>query len=187
MCSLSDSQTKSVLLDKAKCLEEIDHWLKNGHKFNTMLMVNDEFGTTWMKWWLHLQPEWRGSGLNLSRDIPADGTWTELQKGGPNGFFLLILSYCWWGVNVLNREDKQEHTYWEQTYDNIEWVLQKMVSGFASIKHSQDEEDEANPPANVKPVSKQWVFPDNFSEYSLTQPCIPSDPEPSSNYAFHSS
>jgi hypothetical protein len=96
MCSSSDLQTKLVLLDKAKRPEEIDHWLKNGHKLNAMLMVTDEFGTTWMRWWLHLQPEWQGSGLNLSRDIPADGTWTELQKGGPNGFFLLILSYCWW-------------------------------------------------------------------------------------------
>jgi hypothetical protein len=152
-------QTKSVLLDKAERPEEIDHWLKNGRKFNAMPMVNDEFGAAWMKWWLHLQPEWRGSGPNLSKsDIPEDGSWTELQKGGPNGFFLLILSYCWWGVNALNCEDKQDHVYWEEIYDDIEWVLQNMVSGLrnASLKRSRDEElDEAIPPANVKPASKR--------------------------------
>ena|ERR1700733_11372073 len=186
MRSSGDSQTKSVLLDKAKRPEEIDHWLKSGRKFNAMPMVNDEFGAAWMRWWFHLQPEWRGSGPNLSRDIPGDGTWTELQKGGPNGFFLLILSYCWWGVNALNREDKLEHAHWEETYNDIEWVLQKMVS-FAPVKRSRDEEDEADPPANVKPTSKRWVFRDNFGECFLTQTCIPSDPEPSRNYACRSS
>ena len=25
-----------------------------------------------------------------------------------------------------------------------------------------EKEDEADPPANVKPASKRWVFPDNF-------------------------
>jgi len=158
MCLSGNAQTKSVLLDKAERPEEIDHWLKNGRKFNAMPMVNDEFGAAWMKWWLHLQPEWRGSGPKLSKsDIPEDGSWIELQKGGLNGFFILLLSYCWWGVNALNHEDKQDHVHWEETYDDIKWVLQNMVSGFrnASLKRIRDEElDEANPPANVKPASK---------------------------------
>ncbi len=187
MCSSGDSQTKSVLLDKAKRPDEVDHWLKHGRKFNAMPMVNGEFGAAWMGWWLHLQPEWRGSGPNLSKDIPEHGSWTELQKGGPNGFFLLILSYCWWGISAINGEDKQEHALWEDTYDDIEWVLQKMISGLnASLKRIRDAEDVADP-ANLKPVSKRWVFPDNFGKCPLTQTCIPLDLEISRNYACRSS
>ena len=153
-----------------------------------MPVIDDKFGAAWMEWWLHLQPEWRGLGPNLSKNIPEHGSWTELQKGGPNGFYLLMLSYCWWGVTALNGEDKQEHALWEGTYDDIERVLQKMVSGLdASLKRIRDEEGEADPAANEKPASKRWVFPDNSSEYPLTQTCILSDPELSRNYACCSS
>jgi hypothetical protein len=126
-------QAKSVLIDKAKRPEEMDVWLKSGRKFHAMPDLTNnaaQFGAAWVEWWSHLQPEWRGKGPVFSTNVPEDASWTELQKGGANGFFLILLSYCWWGSAVLDADGNEiEPTYsqWLKVFRDIEWVLESMV------------------------------------------------------------
>ena len=47
-----------------------------------------------------------------------------------NGFFLILLSYCWWGSAVLDADGNEiEPTYskWLKVFPDIEWVLESMV------------------------------------------------------------
>jgi len=60
---LRAAKSKAVLIDKSQRPEEVNSWLKHGRKYHAMPDVAgtvDKFGEAWMKWWAHLQPEWRG-------------------------------------------------------------------------------------------------------------------------------
>lgn len=162
LTSSNDSQSKSLFLDKAERPEEIDIWLKNGRKFNAMPNLTNSssvFGAAWVKWWAHLQPEWRGKGPVFNCEVPEDATWTELQKGGPNGFFLILLSYCWWGSAVLDDEGNEIEPFyseWVKSLTDIEWVLVTMVETLeCSLKRGREAEEDEH---NTSPVSKRCVF-----------------------------
>ena len=73
-----------------------------------------KFGTDWQAWYIGLQPQWHiDAGPNaedsvdirtLAHDPPnntALSNWDEIQKGSPNGFFMLLLALGWWGVGSL--------------------------------------------------------------------------------------
>jgi hypothetical protein len=159
-----------VLIDKTKRPEEIDTWLKHGRKFHAMpLLANtaDTFGMAWVEWWAHLQPEWRGEGPDFCTDvaaIPEDAPWPELQKGGPNGFFLVLLSYCWWGAAALDPDGNEiEPTYseWIEFFPDIQWVLEQMVNGLdsTSLKRLRDDKDEdEDNQAGTSGPAKRFVF-----------------------------
>jgi hypothetical protein len=153
-------QSKAVLIDKTKRLEELNTWLKNGRKMNLVPDISDNvatFGDAWMQWWSSLQPEWRGDGPNFSHDIPkSGGGWQELRKGGQNGFYLILLSFCWWPKGVVTSAGKpiQPHySMWLDMFRDVKWALQQMVSELeTSQKHVREENDKAEDP---KPASKR--------------------------------
>jgi hypothetical protein len=106
----------------------------------------EDFGTAWVKWWSKLQPVWRGPGPVFSTDtadIPEDNPWPELEKGGPNGFFLVLLSYGWWGAAATDATGKEiEPTYseWKNQFTDIEWALENMVDHLdSSLKRDWEE------------------------------------------------
>src|ERR1700683_2697512 len=96
------------------------------------------FSDLQMKWWAHLQPEWQGDGPIFPRDASEGADWTELQKGGPNGFFLISLGYCWWGSAAIDHDGNEiQPTYskWVEIFEDVEWVLECMVYEFkCSVK-----------------------------------------------------
>lgn len=110
--------------------EDIDLWLKNGRKFHAMpVLANpvEAFGKAWPKWWAHLQPAWRGEGPAFSTDTPEECDWTELMKGGPNGFFLILLSYGWWGVGAVDADSNEiqpAFDEWKSAFQDLDWVLE---------------------------------------------------------------
>ena len=128
-------QSKAVLIDNTKRPEEVNAWIKSGRKMNLLPNISSDnvatFGDAWMQWWSSLQPGWRGEGPNFSRDIPkGGGGWQELRKGGQNGFYLILLSYCWWAKGVVTPAGKaiQPHySMWMDMFRDIEWVLKQMV------------------------------------------------------------
>jgi hypothetical protein len=89
-------------------------------------MQIDDFSTDWWQWWEILQPEWRGDGPDFSRDIPEDASWTEICKGGPNGFFIILLSIAWWGVAVQDQSSGIQGD-WYDAYEDVSWVLDSMI------------------------------------------------------------
>ena len=127
---------------------EINIWLKNGRKLNAMPEVGlDKFSAAWKKWWAHLQPEWRGEGPNFSYDLLEEAQWPELQKGGSNGFYLLLLSFSWWGTATVDDDGapiEQQYSEWNDTFHDIAWVLEQMVNQltYQSRKRAREEEEE---------------------------------------------
>ena len=145
--------------------DEVSAWLKNGRKYHAMPLITsiDGFEDAWLKWWAHLQPECRGKWPELSREISEFGVWQELQKGGPNGFFLILLSYCWWGAYRLSSDGdpiEPGHTTWTDIFWDIEWALDQMIADLEhSRKRVREEADNLNGEAeNTKPRSKRLVF-----------------------------
>jgi hypothetical protein len=140
--------------------DEINTWLKHGRKLHAVPKVSlEEFSAAWKKWWAHLQPEWRGEGPDFSYDLPEDAQWPELQKGGSNGFYLLLLSYGWWGAATTDDNDvpiEPQYSEWKDSFLDIVWVLDQMVSGLAlqSRKRAREEEEENGV---SKRVSKRFV------------------------------
>ena len=98
---------------------------------------------------------------NIS-DIPTDDAWTELQKGGPNGFFLILLSYCWWGAYAIDasyHEIQPAYSTWMDMLPDIEWVLVKMVDGLeSSLKRLRDDEDEQMDDSNPRKRFVSYIF-----------------------------
>ena len=162
---LRTAKSKAVLIDKSQRPEEVNSWLKYGRKYHAMPSVDgtvDKFGDTWMKWWAHLQPEWRGGNDGFSTDAPDDADWTELQKGGANGFFLILMSVCWWGAAVLDdngEEIEPAYSKWLKAIEDVQWVLESMVEGLeTSNKRTRDEADEEDRVNHGSPSAKRFVF-----------------------------
>lgn len=151
-----------MLIDKTARPEEINTWLKNGRKFSAMPDVTntvDAFGETWTNWWVHLQPKWRGKAPPFSTDAPEGADWSSLQKGGPNGFFLVLLAYCWWGsacIDGKGNEIQPAFSKWFESFVDMEWVLECMVHELECsaehIRKNTEEYDNDN-----GPVTKRFV------------------------------
>lgn len=108
---LTGHQGKSFTIDNIHRPLEVNMWLKNGHKYGDMPRIADSatYTSTWLKWWMHLQPEWRGTWPTVLYDAPDDATWPALHKGRPNGIFILLLAFSWWGVAVSDMATKTNH------------------------------------------------------------------------------
>jgi hypothetical protein len=149
--------------------DEVSTWLKNGRKYQAMPHIAsvEKFEDAWLKWWAHLQPECRGEWPELSREISEFGVWQELEKGGPNGFFLILLSYCWWGAYTLSSDGdaiEPGHSTWMATFADMEWALDQMIKDLEHTRKRVREEakninGEADASAeNAKPRSKRFII-----------------------------
>lgn len=67
-----------------------------------------KFGRKMREWWTALQPEWRGGDWPLSRVVADGEVWTEVKKGGPTGFGLLVIGLNWWIRGAQTAKDQNE-------------------------------------------------------------------------------
>ena len=49
-----------------------------------------------MKWWLHLQPDWRVADGKVQRDLTGD--FSVLKRRGLNGFLTVLVGLFYWRV-----------------------------------------------------------------------------------------
>lgn len=142
------------MLDIMKRPAEVHKWQKEGRKIDGMPDVTDdidEFSRAWFCWWKSLQPRWRidGNGdLTEEYDVPEGCDWAGVQKGGPNGFYMLLLTLGWWGIATEDR-GQEAREYWGKAFFDIDWVLHQMLSRL--IEESEDPETEA-------PTQKRYVL-----------------------------
>jgi hypothetical protein len=116
--------------DKHLRPKEIGIWIKGGRKYDAMPTVAiDTYSTAWADWWAYLQPEWRGETYPLEVKPPVDSEsdWSQLRKGGPNGIFILLLSFLWWGQTVKSPEDNRT---WLEFYVDLDWVMGQLTLDF---------------------------------------------------------
>ena len=143
--------------------DQIGVWLKNGRKLHAPPDIHKcvkEFGEAWLVWWMDLQPKWRGKWPNLSYDMPDWGLWQQMQKVGPNGFFLVLLSFAWWGSGVLTDDGKKiepHYSDWLHAFTDIQWVLDHVVDDLDHTRKQDHEEDTDEDADSSKPL-KRLVF-----------------------------
>src|SRR5216684_864424 len=105
MISLICCKADSYLLKKGRIDTkdrpgEVATWLKNGRKYGfTPTITNPtKYKVSWQKWWQGLQPKWHQlDDGTLLQEVPEMGEqWESLQRGGTNGFFMIVLALSWW-------------------------------------------------------------------------------------------
>lgn len=103
--------------------------MKRHRNYDDMPDVTDtvkEFGEAWWKWWIGLQPDWR-EGSELVMEPPEEFDWGELEKGGPNGLFLLLLSLGWWGAGAQGEAEEHAEAC-AQAYESFNWALSHILA-----------------------------------------------------------
>ena len=124
------TKSKKVCLDKTGHPDQVTIWIKDHRKFDVMPDVSDnldQFAESWSRWWLRLQPDWRSSENGpLIEDFLDDPDFPELEKGGPNGIFLLILSLGWWGMAISDQEPSKSRAFCEAMH-SLQTVLDALV------------------------------------------------------------
>jgi hypothetical protein len=103
--------------------------MKRHRKYDDMPDVTDnvkEFGDAWWKWWIGLQPDWRG-GSELLTEPPEGFDWGELEKGGQNGLFLLLLSLGWWGAGASDQSEEASDAM-AHAYESFGWALSHILA-----------------------------------------------------------
>ena len=118
-------------------------WIKKGHPkeeledipFNAKSV--DKFGSKVRAWWTVLQPASRGNDWPLRRDIPEDECWPELQKGGRNGFKLVMVALNWWlrGTNTESEVNKAL-----SMLEDLVFVLERMLQTAGGVKRKAEAE-----------------------------------------------
>lgn len=68
-----------------------------------------------------MQPAWRiESDGALSRNNPAQETWTSLKKGGSAGLYVVVMALSWWIAGL--KEGSDESRAWK-IVDDVTWVF----------------------------------------------------------------
>lgn len=83
-----------------------------------------KYGRKMREWWSALQPEARGGDWPLARAIPDDEGWTELKKGGPTGFVLMVIGLNWWVRYAESSKDQNEAA---SMVEDVVFALEKVV------------------------------------------------------------
>ena len=103
---------------KAQCCDTVDQkWRKVFPDIANIRL----FAKEWVMWWVSLQPKSR-CGRELLR-VDEEEKWDDLCKGGPNGFFTLVVSLGWW---VAANDDEGKELLDEMVSD-VSWVLKQII------------------------------------------------------------
>jgi hypothetical protein len=95
----------------------------------------EKYGSSFMAWWLALQPEWRiADDGSFNYEVPKDEEWLVLHKGGAAGLYTVVVALSWW-VRALTPEIVSFRA-WGAVHD-VQWVIEQISTKF--------------PPASKKP------------------------------------
>ncbi|KZV68903.1 hypothetical protein PENSPDRAFT_581722, partial [Peniophora sp. CONT] len=102
------------------------------------------YGDTVTKWYLSLQPEWRGNALPLSKDVPSGESWSALRIPGRNGLLSLIAAVGWWWK--VAHDNREEQVYMYGVLNDLAWTVDALLKSVGKGKkrlHDPEESDGA--------------------------------------------
>ncbi|KAI0057519.1 hypothetical protein BV25DRAFT_1768228, partial [Artomyces pyxidatus] len=87
--------------------EQVGEWLKRHRVYTNIPDIGEteQYAESWRAWWLSLQPAWRVAGGSATWPLPRvapdvipekDAQWSDLRKGGLNGFMVTLIALAWW-------------------------------------------------------------------------------------------
>ena len=108
--------------------KEVHWWIKRNKSIEKFPLIENpsEYGATWKRWWIAIQPEWR-EGESFVKTVPADADWTNLRCGGSNGLALVVMALSWW-VGATGTPDSDLTA----AIDDVKWVVSELVMTLSS-------------------------------------------------------
>jgi len=93
-------------------------------------MDAEKYGSSFMAWWLALQPEWRiADDGSFNYEVPKDEEWLVLRKGGAAGLYTAVVALSWW-VRVLTPEIASFRAW--GAVNDVRWVIEQISMKFPS-------------------------------------------------------
>jgi hypothetical protein len=87
-----------------------------------------------------VQPESRGKGWPLSRNVEKNERWDRATKGGLNGIIMILIALTWWYLSIRDEDDKHEFSL---VLNDVSWVVGKLVTSAKHQKRSLDDETDS--------------------------------------------
>jgi hypothetical protein len=108
---------------------EVEWWIGRARKSQPAIKNIPKFEKSFWAWWKALQPRWRDvgniPGVLTNAHRRGEGSWTELDKPGQNGFLTVISLLSWWGQAL--RDGNLGMVEWLAAADDVDWVLTQML------------------------------------------------------------
>ena len=70
-----------------------------------------------------------------SHDVPTDGGWEVLRRGGINGIFIVIMCLSWWAPLALSAA---QQAVFAEARDDVIWVAERLLE---SLSNTECEEE----------------------------------------------
>ena len=83
------------------------------------------FGAKFLEWWITIQPTTCKGWPPTYDQLPKGFSFNYLNRGGPNGVFLVVLYLVWW-ANVLT--PTTDHMSFGLVLNDVHWVLEQVAS-----------------------------------------------------------
>jgi hypothetical protein len=104
--------------------EEVASWIKSRKKNSPPDVDAEKYGSSFMAWWIALQPEWRlQDNGSFNYEAPKDEDWSALHKGGKAGLYTVVVALSWW-VRALTAEIPSFRA-WTAVRD-VQWVINEI-------------------------------------------------------------
>jgi len=89
-------------------------------------------------------------------------SWTDLLKGGINGFFSVVVSLSWW---LKHTDDNLEALFeFETVLEDVMWVQDQMILSLQTCKRKHQGSEKSEKPAkrfvSYSPLLKLLIFSD---------------------------
>ncbi|KAF7984921.1 hypothetical protein HWV62_9823 [Athelia sp. TMB] len=122
MMEYPDTLAKKNVLSSERRPNDVHAWVKAHRKPKAMPDVTDRvdaFAKEWREWWDGLQPMTAQPQSLDARDVAE---YSELQKAGRNGIFLLLVSLVWWGGAVSDGGEEKMGA-WRESVEEFAAVV----------------------------------------------------------------
>ena len=121
--------------------DEVSSWIKSKKKTSPPEINVDEFASSFMVWWIALQPGWRlADDGSFNYKAPNNEDWQVLHKGGSAGLYIVIVALSWW-VRALT-PDSPSFRAWTAVRD-VQWVIDQITKKLTPAGKKRQLEDSA--------------------------------------------
>ena len=121
--------------------EKVNAWIKSKKKISPPEIDIDEFASSFMAWWIALQPGWRlADDGSFKYEALKNEDWRVLHKGGSAGLYIVVVALSWW-VRALMPEIPSFRA-WTAVHD-VQWVIDQITKRLSPTGKKHPLEDSA--------------------------------------------
>ncbi|KAJ7027745.1 hypothetical protein C8F04DRAFT_1266695 [Mycena alexandri] len=104
---------------------EVGWWIQRARRATPMIKSAHVFATSWISWWIELNPKWRGAaGSDKMLRTEGQSGWDGLKATatGVNGLLSVLMCLKWWKDAIDDEEGD-----WAIAVSDVTWVLRQLL------------------------------------------------------------